>query len=293
MLGNDDSLTPAEKKGIHGVIGEDVYFDDGYLKANLKVFSNKLADLIEQGKKELSIGYRCLYELKKGVFNGKHYDAIQRNIRGNHIALVNEGRSGHDVSVLDCFKITLDTKELRMSVEEQLAMCLGRIEELEDKIKSFMSKDEESPELTKEAAEEGDEMGEEWNKETDEADPAEFVTQAKLNEDDEESQEKPGDLKKPVDKSMDTKAVLREISQRDSLARKLAPFIGTFDHSEKTLKEVAEYGVKKLGITCKKGLETAVLQGYLAGAKPVTFNAISQDSLMRSSCVDKYLAGVN
>ena len=60
-------LTPAEKIGIHGVIGEDVYFEDDYLKGNLKVFSDELAGLIDSGKKELSIGYRCLYDMSPGV----------------------------------------------------------------------------------------------------------------------------------------------------------------------------------------------------------------------------------
>ena len=102
MLGSEDEgMLPAEKKGIHGVIGEDVYFEDGYLKATLKIFSDKLANLIEAGKKELSIGYRCLYDMVSGVYDGVKYDAIQRNIRGNHLALVGEGRSGHDVAVLD------------------------------------------------------------------------------------------------------------------------------------------------------------------------------------------------
>ena len=54
MLGSEDEgMLPAEKKGVHGVIGEDVYFENGYLKGNIKIFSNKLAQLIEDGKKEL------------------------------------------------------------------------------------------------------------------------------------------------------------------------------------------------------------------------------------------------
>ena len=111
MLGSEDEgLTPAERKGVHGVIGEDVYFEDGYLKGNIKIFSKKLAGLIENGKKELSIGYRCLYDLTPGVYDGQKYDAIQRSIRGNHLASVEEGRSGHDVAVLDHFRISLDSK---------------------------------------------------------------------------------------------------------------------------------------------------------------------------------------
>ena len=115
MLGaEEDGLTPAERKGVHGVIGETVYFEKPFLKANLKIFSEGLAELIKAGKRELSIGYRCLYELASGVYSGIQYDAIQRNIRGNHLALVDEGRSGKDVAVLDAFKITLDSKGLTM-----------------------------------------------------------------------------------------------------------------------------------------------------------------------------------
>src|SRR5690606_21511616 len=57
MLGSrKEGLTPAEQKGIQGVVGEDIVFDGEYLRANIKVFSEKLAKLIESGKKELSIG---------------------------------------------------------------------------------------------------------------------------------------------------------------------------------------------------------------------------------------------
>jgi hypothetical protein len=58
MLGAEDAgLTPPEKKGVQGVIGENVHFDNGTLYGNLKVFSQSLADLIEAGKRELSCGY--------------------------------------------------------------------------------------------------------------------------------------------------------------------------------------------------------------------------------------------
>ncbi|MCL2887621.1 MAG: DUF2213 domain-containing protein, partial [Betaproteobacteria bacterium] len=71
MLGSEDEgLTPAEKKGVQGVIGEDVYFKNGTLYGNLKVFSQSLANLIEAGKRELSCGYRCTYEWTPGTFDG-------------------------------------------------------------------------------------------------------------------------------------------------------------------------------------------------------------------------------
>ncbi len=46
------------------------------------------------GLKELSLGYNLDLEETPGVWKGEHYDAIQRNIRINHLALVREARAG-------------------------------------------------------------------------------------------------------------------------------------------------------------------------------------------------------
>jgi len=68
MLGaEDDGLTPAERKGVQGVIGEDVYFDAPYLRGNLRIFAETAKQLIGSGEKvELSPGYRCRYEFTTG-----------------------------------------------------------------------------------------------------------------------------------------------------------------------------------------------------------------------------------
>ena len=44
--------------------------------------------------KELSLGYNLELDETPGVWHGEHYDAIQRNIRVNHLALVREARAG-------------------------------------------------------------------------------------------------------------------------------------------------------------------------------------------------------
>lgn len=119
MLGKD--ATPAEKKGIQGVIGENVYFDHPYLRGNIKIFSDAALSDIGGGKIDLSPGYRSRYDFDNpGEYEGEAYEVVQRHLRGNHLALVDEGRTGADVAVQDHLVITIDTKELiRMSEEDK------------------------------------------------------------------------------------------------------------------------------------------------------------------------------
>lgn len=101
MLGQ--KFTPAEEKGIHGTLGENVKYDKTKetVTNNLVIYSEAMKDLVQSGKKELSLGYTCRYDLTPGEYKGQHYDAIQRDIYLNHIALVDEGRMGHEVCITD------------------------------------------------------------------------------------------------------------------------------------------------------------------------------------------------
>lgn len=322
MLGSkDDNLLPPEEKGVHGVIGEDIYFDGEYLKANIKIFSEKLKNLIDNGKKELSIGYRCVYDLTPGIYNGESYDAIQRMLRGNHLALVDEGRSGSDVSVLDKFTFTLDSRELNkmsdtlkeetgsqeIKDEEELSLRdIGeKVLKLEKMLHEALNKKQEdeeetSTELSEKYSEQGDEEGE-YKKFINKAEVEDIEEEELSEEMDEESEikKKDGDMSKPKDKSMkdkkamDAKEIFVEIAKRDALSKKLSNHIGTFDYSQKTTLEVAKYGVKKLGLKCKKGHEISMLNGFLAGIgknKPVI--SVVKDSSYNSDFIDNYLKGV-
>ena len=57
---------------------------------------------LKSGKRELSNGYRFTLDLTAGVTpQGAAYDGIQRNIRGNHIALVDSARCGSACRISD------------------------------------------------------------------------------------------------------------------------------------------------------------------------------------------------
>ena len=123
---------PAERKGIQGNIGEKVYFDSPYLRGNIVVHSTAAQTLINNGKTELSPCYGCDWVKESGVFEGKEYQYVQRNLRAQHLALVDEGRTGPDVAVQDHITFALDSKRfLPMEfTPEQLAQLKALIAEM-------------------------------------------------------------------------------------------------------------------------------------------------------------------
>lgn len=98
MLG--EGFTEIDERPVQGVITNPQY-EDGVLYADITVYSEKLKEAIENGKKELSLGYFCKFEKQPGVYDGVAYDYVQVDMVGNHIALVDAGRCGSDVKVFD------------------------------------------------------------------------------------------------------------------------------------------------------------------------------------------------
>ena len=112
MIG--EGFTKYDDRPAGGVLFN-VKADGGVLRGDFKIYSEELQEEIENGKKELSLGYLCDYKLEKGVWNGQRYDAIQENIRGNHVALVQHGRMGSDVRVYDR-AITMDALDITQEI---------------------------------------------------------------------------------------------------------------------------------------------------------------------------------
>jgi hypothetical protein len=83
-----------------GAVGENVRKDGDFVRASLVFYDPLAIQQLERGdKQELSCGYTCELLHEPGEWQGQKYDAIQRNIRGNHVALVTQGRAGPEVRV--------------------------------------------------------------------------------------------------------------------------------------------------------------------------------------------------
>ena len=306
MLGQvEHGMMPPEEKGIAGVTGEDVYYKDGKIYANLKLFSESQADLIESGKKELSLGYRCDYEPQTGTFNGDYYDYIQTNLRGNHIASVDEGRMGKEVAVLDNNDVvfndknltfTIDSKDLTMTEEQKRKQALDAALKLinKDQLKAAVDEMMESSPtepVTKDmmpdmmykmmemmmtmmngnqspAASESDMQADA------ELDGKGGAEEDEKGEDEEEHKEggkgEDSAIKQQLKEAQDQLAsvqadTIKMIAQRDNLASQISKHVGSFDHAEMTLEQVVDYGAEKFGLDCED--KKSGLAGYLKAAK--------------------------
>jgi len=73
-----------------------------YLDADLSCWSGSAIRTIEDGsQKQLSSAYRYRADMTPGTHEGVRFDGVMRDIVGNHVALVREGRAGPDVVVGD------------------------------------------------------------------------------------------------------------------------------------------------------------------------------------------------
>ena len=125
-----------KKEFTVGSTGTDAVFDGVYLKNSLSITDAEAIRAIEDGTaKEISCAYRFRPDFTAGEFempNGEkiHYDFVMRDISGNHVALVAEGRAGHDVKVADSVPqikikkgVTNLNKRVRGFKQRRLAMA--------------------------------------------------------------------------------------------------------------------------------------------------------------------------
>ena len=253
----------------------------------------------------MSIGYGCVYEITSGVYKGEHYDAIQRKIRGNHLASVMQGRMGPEVKVLDQHQLTftIDAKDIQMpdtkeKPDDQKELSMDdvmswvkengpKMNKMQDMMNKHFGGDKAKdgdPDVDPAIAADKKAADEKEEKEKMEKDAAD---KAAKDAEEKEKAEKEGKDKAACDAAelrkqlvaLDAsvkdwqknsfKKVMGEVKRRDVLAGKLSGFIGSFDHADMTLQETAEYGVEKLGLKgIDKGSEVAALDAYMHDRTP-------------------------
>jgi hypothetical protein len=99
----DEMVTSANwKEHAVGQTGDEVTGEGIFIRVPLMVSDEAAIKDIEAGKQELSAGYTCDLAFEAGTTpTGEAYDAIQKNIRLNHVAIVARGRAGKQVRIGD------------------------------------------------------------------------------------------------------------------------------------------------------------------------------------------------
>ncbi|MFY3695945.1 DUF2213 domain-containing protein, partial [Achromobacter xylosoxidans] len=121
------SAAEPQKEFVVGATGSNASYQAPYLKNSLVVWDAVAIALIEsEEQKELSSAYRYRADMTPGVYEGVAHDGVMRDIRGNHVALVEVGRAGPDVVVGD--SSTLNPSEIpKMKLSKTAAVVAGAL----------------------------------------------------------------------------------------------------------------------------------------------------------------------
>lgn len=110
------------KDNVHenqiGTILTDGFRDGDNVRADIIIHDTD--EMKASGLRELSLGYNLDLDETPGEWNGQRYDAIQRNIRINHLAIVREARAGEKARLnIDSRETTLKGGKANMSKRQR------------------------------------------------------------------------------------------------------------------------------------------------------------------------------
>lgn len=244
--------TKPEKELTIGAIGSEFRMDDeGCVWAMIRVTDQEGIDYIQSGKMEqLSAGYAYTADMTSGEYNGIKYDGIMRNIRGNHVALVERGRIGPDAIIAD--NMPNEIEEYLMTKKVELKK--GAVADIQAKLKE-LGMDSASPELVKSVvlAVHGNlALDEEGKKEDEKAeDEIEIIEKEEAEDEDpkEAEDEEPEDDKKAMDAATIEQNTVARVTALFEAREKVKPLVGQIacDSAE----EVYKIALSKAGVSTK------------------------------------------
>ena len=97
---------------------QNVRREGDYIVGDLYINDAGLIEKIQNGTKEVSCGYVCTYEPDGG-------DYKQTHIRGNHVAVVQYGRAGHEVAIKDAATGVAEKGRTLMSRFKEVLAAFG------------------------------------------------------------------------------------------------------------------------------------------------------------------------
>lgn len=85
-----------------GEVGDDVLRDGEFVRVPMMLRDAKALKAVEDGKRELSMGYSAEIRFADGVTpSGEQFDAIMSDFKMNHVAIVDRARGGEELRIGD------------------------------------------------------------------------------------------------------------------------------------------------------------------------------------------------
>lgn len=135
-----------DTNSVDGAITGDIKVDGNFLVSDLVIYNSELIEKIEAGEiVEISPAYFCQTIPKKGNYDGVAYEFMQDLASVNHIAIVEQGRSGSDLKILDSKP---QNKEI-MKMHTKLQNLVNLFKGLGAKIDSVCNDEASKEELVK------------------------------------------------------------------------------------------------------------------------------------------------
>lgn len=238
----DELVTQVNARNyMKGFTATNAHVENDKLKVDMTITDKSLIDEINKGKQELSIGFETEVVPKKGEYKGVAYDSVQRNIRINHVAVVEQGRAGHSVRLLgdsaemveqdahetkgkrmDTTKVRLDGADVTVATADA-----DKIIKLDADNADKAKKIAELEALIEEKKKELDELKGKSEEEKKNADEAQAKADAAEKELDSLKKEYSGD------------AMQKAVNDRLNLVGKVKPYLGdSYDFNGKTDKQL-------------------------------------------------------
>lgn len=248
-----------------------------FMIADLHIHDRDLIDAIQNGKREISCGYECDYAKNEdGTYS-------QKNIRGNHVAVVDRGRAGKRAAILDSDKNKAEKPERKaMSKKGLFFKIFGQAvkdkspEEIERlAMDAAAAMDAEEPEAEKTGPENKTDPKEEHEEKEEKKTPTKDA--AFLDA-----------LDKKVDKLLAIFDEAAKEEEKDPMDEAIASLEGTKDEDpEKEEEKKGDAKVvpaEEMDGKSSEGMDKAVALGILKAMRPTV--AAIQDPAQRKSVSD-------
>ena len=107
-----------------GQTGDEVARDGDFVRVPLVLMDEDSINRVQDGQRQLSMGYACQIEMKDGTTpDGEKYDAVQKNLRMNHLAVVALARGGSKLKIGD--KTSQETQRMADPITTQTVLVDG------------------------------------------------------------------------------------------------------------------------------------------------------------------------